>query len=327
MMHTRNERIGFLCLLVAIGLWSTVEVVVRSLHEAIPPIQFAWVRFMLGGVFLLTLLPMELKRRRLRLNRRIVLFSLWSSIPGIAVSSMALQFGLTYAGAAVIATVYGAAPLIVMGLSRVMLGDRMTRPRVVGLVCGFLGILLLASGKPSPTFSLVGVGCALLSVGTFSLWAVLVKKYAGDYGGLPVTALSFFFGVLFMTPLMLWESGGVTLAPLLAHPGAVLYLSLGTTGIAYWCYFMGLGRVDATRAMSIILLKPPAAALLATWALAEPLTWNVIASMVMILASLYGVILWDRPAVAPVRPMEISSLASRHDDTEEHEPCPKQTMQ
>ncbi len=294
MQTAKNTRLGFLCLISAIALWSTVEVVVRTLHDAIPPIQFAWVRFMLGGVFLLFLLPVELRRRKLPLTRKVVWFALWSSLPGIAISSIALQYGLTLAGAAVIATVYGAAPLFVMGLSRVIIGDKMTIPRVVGLLLGFLGILLLASGKPSPNFSLPGVACALLSVGSFCLWVVLVKKYAGPYAGLPITALSFLFGVLFMTPLMLWEGGGLEIAPLLAHPVPVVYLSIGTTGLAYWLYFMGLERIDATRAMSVILLKPPLAAGLAMMVLGEPLTWNVIGAMGLILAALYGVMVWDR---------------------------------
>ncbi len=286
-----NERWGFACLITAIGLWSTVEVVIRTLHGAIAPIQFAWVRFLLGGVFLLLFLPFELRRRGLHLNGAILRFAALVSLPGIAVSAIALQYGLAFAGAAVVATVYGAAPLVAMGMSRVLLGDTLTGPRIAGLIVGFLGILLLNSGKASPTFSLPGVLCTLVSACSFCLWSVLVKKYAGPYSGLPITAMSFFFGVLFITPLMLWEGGGLELAPLLQHPVAVLYLAIGTTGIAYGLYFMGLAHVDPTRAMSVILLKPPVVAL----------TWNVVGAMGLILASLYGVLIWDRnpPARTP----------------------------
>lgn len=324
MNTTKHERLGFLFLLTAIGLWSTVEVAVRTLHAAIPPIQFAWVRFALGALFLLALLPFELRRRGLRLNASIIRFAAWSSLPGIAVSSIALQYGLTLSGAAVIATVYGAAPLFVMALSRVLLGDSMTTPRIIGLASGFIGIVLLASGKPSPTFSLPGVGCALISVGSFCLWAVLVKKYAGPFGGLPITALSFVFGVAFMTPLMLWENGGLDLVPLLQHPWRVLYLSVGTTGIAYWVYFMGLERIDATQAMSVILLKPPMAAVLAMLVLGEPLTWNVIAAMALILSGLYGVVIWDRRMTARRHHSAAGDSASGNNVLEQN-PCPRKT--
>lgn len=294
-MNTRtNEPLGFLCLLGAIGLWSTVEVVTRMIHTEVQPIQLAWIRFLIGGAFLLALLPLRLRRRGLHLNRRIILFSIILCWPGIVISNIALQYSLTAAGAAVVATVYGTAPLFVLGLSRVFLGDPMTLPRVAGLICGFAGIALLSLGKPSPTFSLFGVACALVAVGSFSLWTVFVKRSAGPYAGLPVTALCCGFGVLFMTPLAWMENDGFNLSALLDNAGAVLYLAIGGTGIAYWLYFTGLEHVDATRAMSVILLKPPTAALLATFWLGEPLTWNIAVAMSLILLALYGVFIWDR---------------------------------
>ena len=318
----KNERWGFLCLITAIGLWSTVEVVIRTLHGAIAPIQFAWVRFLLGGVFLMLFLPLELRRRGLRLNASILRFAALVSLPGIAVSAVALQYGLTLAGAAVVATVYGAAPLIAMGMSRVLLGDTLTVPRVAGLLVGFLGILLLTLGKPSPTFSLAGVLCTLLSASAFCLWSVLVKKYAGPYSGLPITALSFFFGVLFLTPLVLWEGGGLHLEPLWANAMAVIYLAVGTTGIAYGLYFVGLQHVDPTRAMSVILLKPPVVAFLAIVFLGESLTWNVLVAMVLILAALYGVLIRDRRV--PLRLSHGEEKVAQCDAiTKEEVPCPK----
>jgi drug/metabolite transporter (DMT)-like permease len=289
-----KERLGFLCLLGAIGLWSTVEVVTRTIHADIGPIELAWVRFLLGGVFLLVLLPHRLKQRGLRLDRKIVIFCLWMCWPGIIISSIALQIGLTAAGAAVVATVYGTAPLFVMGLSRIVLGDPMTLPRVGGLICGVLGIACLSLGKPSPEFSLIGVACALCAAASFSIWTVFVKRSAGSYAGLPVTALCCAFGVLFMTPLAWFEGGGFDVPSLTRNAGAVLYLAIGGTGVAYWLYFTGLEHVDATRAMSVILLKPPAATLLAAFWLGEPLTWNIVVALGLILTALYGVFVWDR---------------------------------
>lgn len=290
----KQERLGFLCLLGAIGLWSTVEVVTRTLHADIRPVQLAWVRFLLGGGLLCVLLPFHLRRRGLKLDRRILVFAMILSWPGVVMSNIALQYSLTAAGAAVVATVYGSAPLIVLALSRVLLGDPLTLPRIAGLASGFLGITILSFGKPSPDFSLFGVVCALVAAGSFSLWTVLVKRSAGPYAGLPVTALCCAFGVLFMTPMAWIENDGFNLPALAPHAGLVLYLAIGGTGLAYWLYFTGLEHVDATRAMSVILLKPPAAALLAWFWLGEPLTWNVLVAMALILVALYGVFVWDR---------------------------------
>ncbi len=294
-MNPRHqERIGFLCLVTAIGLWSTVEVVTRTILTEVPPIQLAWIRFFVGGIFLSVLLPGDLKRRGLRLDRRIVWFCLWVSLPGVVVSNIALQYSLQLTGAAIVATVYGASPLFVLALSRIVLREPMGLSRIAGLSCGLAGIAVLSLGKPSATFSLFGLVLALCAAGTFSFWTVLVKKSAGAFAGLPVTVLCFAFGVLLMTPFALFESEGVDWVALQRHAAPMLYLSIGGTGLAYWLYFKGLEHVDATRAASIILVKPPTAALLAAVALGEPLTWNLLVSMALIGVALYGVFFWKR---------------------------------
>ena len=297
-MNPRKQtRLGYVCLIGAIGLWSTVEVVTRSILTEVQPIQLAWVRFLIGGLFLAVLLPFDLRKRGLRLDRRIILFCLWLSIPGVVISNIALQYSLVHTGAAVVATIYGASPLFVMGLSCLILGESVTLPRIVGLCCGLLGVAVLSMGKHTDTFSLLGVALALCAAGAFSLWTVFVKKSAGAFAGLPITVLCFTFGVLFMTPLALVEGGGIDVTALLHHVGPVLYLAIGGTAVSYWLYFKGLEHVDATPAASIILLKPPVAALLAYVWLGEPLTLNLLASMALIGAAIYGVFFWKRPGL------------------------------
>lgn len=295
MNFRHQERIGFLCLVGAIGLWSTVEVVVRAIHDAVPPIQLAWARFLIGAFILLLLLPADLRRRNLRLTPSILGFCAWVALPGIAVSGMALQFSLQRTGAATVATVYGAAPLFVMALSRVLLGDPFTARRAAGLLCGLTGIAILSLGRHSAHFSPEGVFWAIVAAAAFAFWTVMVKKSAGAFAGLPVTALCCLFGVLYLSPPAFLESGGLQFGALRQHALPVLYLGLGGTGLAYWLYFRGLEHVDATRAASIILLKPPAATLLAALCLGEPLTWNLLAAMALIAAALY-IVFMARPA-------------------------------
>jgi drug/metabolite transporter (DMT)-like permease len=297
-MNPRNQtRLGYVCLIGAIGLWSTVEVVTRSILTEVQPIQLAWVRFLIGGLFLAALLPLDLRKRGLRLDRRIILFCLWVSIPGVVISNIALQYSLVHTGAAVVATIYGASPLVVMALSCLVLGESVTLPRTVGLSCGLLGVAVLSMGKHTDTFSLLGVALAICAAGAFSLWTVFVKKSAGPFAGLPITVLCFAFGVLFITPLALLEGKGIDVTALLHQAVPVLYLAIGGTALSYWLYFKGLEHVDATPAASMILLKPPVTAVLAYAWLGEPLTWNLLLAMLLIGAAIYGVFFWKRPVL------------------------------
>src|SRR5690606_40655089 len=115
------------------------------------------------------------------LNLRIVLHCAWLSLLGVVAMGLSYQFALTYAGASIVAAVFGAAPVMVFVFSRILLGDAMTWSRFVGVVLGFAGIVILALSKESPTFSLLGLGLALFNTGCFALFTVFVKKLAGHY--------------------------------------------------------------------------------------------------------------------------------------------------
>jgi drug/metabolite transporter (DMT)-like permease len=285
---------GFVYLLTAIVLWSTAEVVVRTIVMAITPIQLTFIRFAVGGLFLSLFLPGELRRRRVGLTWRIVLHGAWIALIGIVMSTLAFHYSLRYAGAAVVATVYGTTPLMVFVLARLILNEPMTYPKFIGVLLGFLGILVLALSEESVAFSLLGLGLALLCNVCFALFTVVSKRFAGVYAGLPIVVICMLWGIVMMAPLA-WAEGDVqTLAHWRTLLLPLLYISLGTTGIAYLCYFIGLARVEATQAASMIFLKPPIATILAATLLGEPVTWNLILCMALTFTGLYLVIVLNR---------------------------------
>jgi drug/metabolite transporter (DMT)-like permease len=282
-----RERTGQIYVAAAILLWSTAEVVIRAIRSDIGPMQLALLRFALGALFLAPFLRAHMRRNTLRFTPRILFHSVWLSLIGIVGASICFQYALVHAGAGIVAAMLGATPLFVFVLARFMLGDPLTWPRFAGLVAGFIGILILGLSKESATFSLLGFGLAVLNSLFFALFTVLVKKLGGPFQGLPLTLLCFIFGTLWLVPLAAWETQALGLPDWGALWLPLLYLSIGTTGLAYLFFFLGLERSDATLTMSAILMKPPLAAVLAAVFLGEPITWNLAASLLFIIGGLY----------------------------------------
>lgn len=281
---------GFAYVLTAVLLWSTAEVVVRSLGDRITPLQLAWLRFTLGALCLLAALPFYLRARGPRLSWKLVRLAAWMAVIGVSFASISFQMALKYAGAGVVAAVYGTSPLMVLLMSALFLGDPLTRPRLFGVVTGFAGIVVLAMSEPSPTFSLLGLGLAVSTVGAFAVFTILVKRLAGIYAGLPLISLCALFGSLYLVPLVWWEADLTTLAHVPEIWPRLFYLGVFTTGAPYLLYFTGVDKVDTTEASSMILLKPPVATLLAWIVLGEPITWNLAVAVVLVLSGLYLVI-------------------------------------
>jgi len=277
---------GYLYLLTAVALWSTAEVVTRSINDLISPLQFAWVRCCIATVLLMLIFPFEMRRKKLKITRKILWQAMYMSLLGIVLSAITYQFALVYAGASIVATIYGIMPIMVFILARIVLGDPLSADRMLGVLLGFAGILVLSMSKESETFSLLGVGIMVLNIFIFSLFTVLVKKHAKEFAGIPFTTLCFIFGFFWMTPLVCFEwdtRGWDNIAQIWMQ---LLYVGIFTTGVAFVLYLTALERIDATGASSIILLKPPFAILLAHFALGEELTWNVAVATAFITSGL-----------------------------------------
>lgn len=290
-MSFSQRKASYAGILLAVMLWSTAEVVTRIVLGRITPVQLAGARFTIGAACLFLFLPFDLRRKNLALNRRIVGQAAWLALIGIVCANLSYQYSLKYAGAGVVATMFGTSPLFTLLLSALVLRERLTRSKLAGVTLGLIGIAVLASSNPSPTFSLLGFGFALNCSISLSVFTVFLKRLAGPYAGLPVTALCAGFGAVYFLPLILWEGHTETIGYLNQIWLGVLYLSVGTTGLTYYLFFKALEHVDATQAISMLFLKPPLATLLAAMVLGEAITWNLGVAMVAIVLGLYLVVL------------------------------------
>lgn len=265
--------------------------VTRTVIGRITPVQLSAARFFIGGIFLALFLPGELKRRRLRLNRRIVLHAAWMGIVGVTMANLCFNYSLRTVGAGIVATMYAATPLFVFGLAALFLMEPLSRHRFYGVVMGFAGIAVLSMSKTSATFTIPGFLFACGATSSFALYTVFLKRFAGPYGGLPITVLCVLFGGTSLLTLAILEGNTHTLMTALPAWKSILWLAIGPAGLSYLTFAIGLQYVDATQATSMLFLKPPLATVLAAIVLGEPVSWNLAVAMALILGGLY-LVLW-----------------------------------
>lgn len=154
-------------------------------------------------------------------------------------------------------------PLFVMVLAALFLGERLTRPRVIGFAVAVCGMALIAfakrdgTGAAYPLLVLVTAGSPL----AWSVFSVLAKPLAGRASPLVWTYLVVATGgvmVLPLLPLGAWEQIAA-----LDGPGwfALGYLVLPCTvgGFAVWTWL--LRRLPATSVGFTVFLNPPLTAL------------------------------------------------------------------
>jgi DME family drug/metabolite transporter len=180
------------------------------------------------------------------------------------------------------------APVIMAVLGSAWLGEPVGR-RVAGvLLLAVIGTALLFVG-PRGLGHISGrfAGGALLALGagvSYAVYAVVAKQVLSRAAPLPVAAITFSLGAVFLAPALLGQSarGGdlARAAPLL------LYLGLVPTAVAYGLFTAGLDRVPTARAGIATLLEPLTAAVLGVALFGESLGAMGWAGAALLLAAL-----------------------------------------
>jgi len=169
--------------------------------------------------------------------------------------------------------------------------ERIGSRRMTGLMAGFLGVTVLASGRTDGA----GVWPAVLA-GTFAallygIGANLARKHLAGVPASAIAAGTLLSSSVLLSPLAIytWPSHPI---PALSWLCSVL-LGVLCTGIAYVFYYRLIHRIGAPRAATVTYLVPLFGVMWAWLLLKEPLTPTMALSGALILG---GVALSQQPS-------------------------------
>lgn len=270
-------------------LWGTVGVASKALYGIadITPLAVGFLRLALGVPLLLGLSLMVAGRRTFAFRGH----ALWVILLlGIAMALYQLFYFSAVASAGVaIATLVTicTAPLIVALLSRLVLGERLTRRIVLALALGLTGTGFLV-GVPSEVGAdraavLRGAALACGSALSYAVFTLCSRKLAPDHHPFTLIAIGFGAGALVLLPFAAGDLDPSWPAPGLA---LIVYIGLIPSALAYAFYFRGMRGTPATMASIVTLLEPLTATLLAWTVFGERLGVLGLAGGVLLLASI-----------------------------------------
>jgi drug/metabolite transporter (DMT)-like permease len=284
---------GIIYLVVTVVLWSTIEVVTKPLNERIDPLWIAFLRFFIGGLFLL---PLVFKTWR-KVDRRKVGLKEWGlflvlTLMGITAAFILFHEALTGISATAGATLISTTPLFIAPLSFLLLKEKMGFVGIAGIVIGAAGVLLLVIVEDHHEIRLLSSPFLILfSVVLFSAYTVGMKYLNTRMNARVTTPLSLFVGSIMMLPFIALKGVPLTVERMTPLAwGGIIYLGVVAVGVAYLLYFIGLESIDASSGSSFIYLKPTIAALLAWPLLGEVPTLTAVVSILLVSFSVYMVV-------------------------------------
>ncbi len=186
---------------------------------------------------------------------------------GIAANQMLFFAGLNLTRPINASLIMTTTPILVLVVSAIMLGERITGRKIAGISLGALGAgLLIAYGE---RFSFGGEQfwgdlMVFLNATAFGIYLVLVKRMMTRYQAITVVKWAFLFGSLFVLPFgmpQLLHTSWSTFTPAIIL--AVAYVLICTTFLAYLFNAFALSVVNASVVSIYIYLQPLFASLIA----------------------------------------------------------------
>jgi probable blue pigment (indigoidine) exporter len=207
------------------------------------------------------------------------------------------------------ATLVATAPMVTMAVAWILIGDRPARISLAASVVGLFGVglLVLQNGLDRP-LDVLGLAAGLLAVVLSSCGFVLTKKWTPPVDVVTATAWQLVAGGVVLVPIALVVEGA---PPALDLPavGALAYLGLAGSGLAYVLWFRGLRILGPTAASIIGLVNPVVGVLLGVALLGESFGPVHLVAMVLIVGSVLAA---QEPVRAALAGRLMSTPPRRH---------------
>lgn len=284
MLSIHNARY-YIALFSAVFIWSSAFLVTKVALTGLGPMTLSAIRILIAFV---VLLPFAFKRGfrfRLLFHKNAFLYGLF----GYGGNLILLSVGLITCTANISAIIHGLFPVFMILFGSLMLDERITRNKILGIAFSVTGVLLASIGDLSQNSgtTLLGILLVALSVLTWAFYSVFSKKTANGMDTFVLSEICFGTGFITLLPFVVIEQ----LLTDFSLPGmegvfSLLYLGImsGALGIVLWNF--GLKKIDSTVAGIYFNLMPVIGLFLALFA-RERIAFFQIFGCSLILAGVY----------------------------------------
>ncbi|MFN8673989.1 MAG: DMT family transporter [Candidatus Sericytochromatia bacterium] len=234
-------------------IWSLGYVFMKNVVPSLGPIWTADLRFLIGGLVLLTYLKINKSNFNFSENwkKYLIIGFLNLALPIALVSLSLIYIPLSYA-----TIINSLTPLFSVLSGFFLLKERITPNQVIGIFLGFLGVFFISSKSihADNSMFLVGIICCIIASASFALAGTYIKQKAKDINSYAMAACSQLFASLVLLPL-----GVVKLPTKIFETSILLNLSaLGIIGSAlgYIIYYNLIMEIGPSKALTIMFLIP-----------------------------------------------------------------------
>jgi putative membrane protein PagO len=223
-------------------IWGTTWLAIKIALHTVGPLTGVGLRFLIAGILLFAVAAL---RRELRPLSQLP----WKLIAVFAIFTFACDYTLLYVAethvdSGLASVLFGTLPFFTFGFARLLANEPVTRRAALGCLAAFAGVAAISLGggvHGSPLYALAAIGAAAAAA-----FATAYAKRAPAVSPLvslpPAMSIA---GVALLTAGVLFERTDWAHAFTGSSLGALLYLSIAGSGVAFFCMLWLLERLPA----------------------------------------------------------------------------------
>ena len=267
-------------------IWSSSFMWIKIAIEEVEPLTLVAYRVLFGLIFGIGVILVQ----RTPLPRN---FKEWSPLLLLGLTNVAAPFFLITWGeksidSGVASILNATVPLFTILTAHFMLqDDKMTTPKVMGLLVGFAGVVVLMSediGKSQS--SIIGQLAVILAAVFYAGSSIYIRKVTQNTAPILRSA-----GPLLSATIIMWVAAFSAESPIVVPTQpitwiALLWLGLLGSGLAFVLMFQLMHEIGPTRSTMVTYLFPLGGVTLGVIFLNEALTWEIVTGAALIIGSL-----------------------------------------
>ena len=244
-------------LLTVAFIYGTNYSIAKIAMTTIPPFAIIFCR--ISGAGLLFWLLHSIASKEKVASKRDYLHLALCALFGVAINQMMFFKGLSMTNPINGSVIMTTTPILVLVISSLLIKERITFTKGIGVLLGAIGAMLLIGGAKFEFASNTVAGDVLILVNAISygIYLVIVKPLMRKYNALTITKWIFLFGFFMTLPFCWNEFSAVEWESLpLTIWGSLLFIILATTFLAYLLNAWALNFVNPSVVGVYIYLQP-----------------------------------------------------------------------
>jgi len=268
------------------AIWSSSFMWIKIAVAEIGPMTLVAFRVLFGllfGIAVILIQRVALPRSAKEWSPLLIL-----GITNVAVPFFLISWGEQSIDSAVAAILDATVPLFTILIAHYLLhDDKMTVPKVLGLLMGFAGVVILMSKDIGASLgSVLGQLAVVLASAFYAGSAVYARKTTENTSGIMRSA-----GPLVSATALMWLAAFLVESPVEVPQLritwiALLFLGIFGSGVAFVLAYYLIHEIGPTRTSMVTYLFPLGGVILGVAFLNETLSWQLVAGAVLIILSL-----------------------------------------